>query len=83
VLLCCVALRACTHKREKVRFLGRTGKHLLVLSLTGFAPQPTLGRLGMSHSKCQLVSIKVDNIKVPHTIVVILRWLDYVGSARG
>jgi len=43
----------------------------------------TSRRRGSSHSKCKLISIKIDDIKVAHAIVVILWWLDYVGSARG
>ena len=35
------------------------------------------------YSECEVIAIKVDNIKVAHAVVVILRWFDHVGAALG
>ena len=34
-------------------------------------------------SERKVVAIKVENVKVPHAVIVILRRLDHLGSARG
>jgi hypothetical protein len=39
--------------------------------------------MGGFHSEREVIAIKVDHIKVAHAVVVILRWLNDVGSARG
>ena len=35
------------------------------------------------HSERKVVAIEVDDIKVAHSIVVVLRWLDHFCSASG
>src|ERR1700682_193566 len=34
------------------------------------------------HSECKLISIKIDQGKVAHAVIVVLRWLYDPGSAR-
>ena len=34
------------------------------------------------HSECKLISIKIDQVKVAHAVIVVLRWLYDPGPAR-
>jgi hypothetical protein len=51
--------------------------------MSAFDPKRTSTRWAGFHTKCKLVAIGIEDIKVAHAIIVVLWWLDYFCSARG